>query len=324
MRAAVFRRYGPPDVLHVEDVPKPVPNDDEILVRVRVATVCAGDLRLRKADPFFLRWLSGLRRPTKIFIPGMEFSGTIEATGRKVTEFAPGQHVFGSTGLRFGANAEYACVPERPLLAVKPDNIAFETAAAIPFGGFSALHYLKLAKIAPGQKWLIYGASGSVGSYAVQLAKHFGAHVTAVCSAANLAMVESLGADDTVDYTTQDFSAAGPVYDVVFDAIGKSGFWRSVRALKRGGTYAFAASGLLAPTLGRLWSAITGRVKIVSGMARAKPGDLAFLVGLAQAGKLRAAIDRRYPLEDIAEAHRYVETGRKVGNVVIIVDRNDA
>jgi NADPH:quinone reductase-like Zn-dependent oxidoreductase len=320
LKAAVYNRYGPPDVLHIEDVERPVPKDNEVLVRVHASTVCAGDVRFRKADPFFLRWLNGLFRPRKINILGMELAGTIEAVGRNVTRYRANGQVFGSTGLKFGAYAEYTCVAEGPLLAATPDNVSCETAAAIPFGGVSALFFLRKAGIEAGQKVLIYGASGSVGTFAVQLAKHFGAHVTGVCSTANLQLVKSLGADEVVDYTRTDFSKAGHVYDIVFDTVGKSGFWRSMRALKRGGSYVFAASGLLSPTVGRVWARMTGAGNVGGGMATVAAGDLAFLIGLVEAGTLRVVIDRSYPLNQIAEAHRYVEAGHKKGNVVILID----
>lgn len=322
MKAAVYRRYGPPEVLRIEDVEKPVPNDNEVLVRVHATTVCAGDVRFRKADPFFLRWLNGIWRPKKINVLGMELAGTIETAGKNVTLFGPGGKVFGSAGLKFGAYAEYACVADGPLLATMPGNATYEEAAAIPFGGISALHFLRKASIRPGQKVLIYGASGSVGTFAVQLAKHFGAHVTGVCSTANVELVKSLGADDVVDYAKTDFSRAGRIYDIVFDTVGKSGYWHSLRSLKRGGIYAFAASGLLSPTLGSLWARITGAAKLIGGMARTRPGDLSFLAGLVEAGKLRIVIDRVYSLSEIVKAHRYVEAGHKKGNVVIIVKAN--
>ncbi len=320
MKAVFYRRYGGPDVLQVEDAEKPVPKDNEILVRIHATTVCAADVRFRKADPFFLRFLNGLSRPKKINILGMEFSGSVERVGGSVKRFAKSDLVFGSTGLKFGAYAEYACVADGPAIAAKAATASYEEAAAIPFGGISALHYLRRANIRAGQKVLVYGASGSVGTFAVQLAKHFGARVTGVCSGANLELVKSLGADEVVDYSTQDFSKAGRVYDIVFDTVGSSGFWRSMRSLKRGGFYVFAASGLLTPTIGSVWASLTGAAKLAGGMARIRPGDLPFLMELIEAGKIRAVIDRRYPLNEIAEAHRYVQTGRKKGNVVITVE----
>ena len=323
MKAAVYARYGPPDVLQIRDVEKPVPKDNEVLVRIHATTVCAGDVRLRKADPFFLRCLSGLLRPTKIRILGMEFAGTIESAGKSVTKFGVRDKVFGSAGLKFGTYAEYRCITEGPALAKMPRNATYEEAAAVPFGGISALFFLRKCNIQPGQNVLIYGASGSVGTFAVRLAKHFGAHVTGVCGSTNLELVKSLGADDVVDYTKEDFSRSGRVFDIVFDTVGKSGYWRSMKSLKRGGSYAFTASGLLAPTLGSLWASITGAASLIGGMARFKEGDLSFLAGLIEAGKIRAVIDRRYPLNEIAEAHRYVEAGHKKGNVVIVVGEKE-
>jgi NADPH:quinone reductase-like Zn-dependent oxidoreductase len=237
MRAAVFTEYGPPDVLQIKDVAKPVPKDNEILVRIHATTVCAADYRIRKADPFIVRFVIGLWRPKKIHILGMEFAGTIESVGKAVTRFAAGDQVFGATGFKFGAHAEYACLPEDGTLAIKPVNMTLEEAAAVLFGGFTALHFLRKAKIQAGQKVLIYGASGSVGTFAVQLAKHYGANVTGVCSTANLELVKSLGADEVVDYTREDFSKAGKIYDAVVDTVGKSGFSRSLKSLKRGGYY---------------------------------------------------------------------------------------
>ena len=323
MRAAVYNRYGPPDVLQIRDVEKPVPKDDEVLVRVHASTVCAADWRLRKADPFFVRMLNGLARPKRMTVLGMEFAGTVEAVGKTVTRFSEGDQVFGSTGMKFGAHAEYLCLSQDGLLAIKPDNMPLEQAAAVLFGAVSALHFLRLADIKPGQKALIYGASGSVGVFAVQLAKHFGAHVTAVCSTANLDLARSLGADAVVDYTRQDFSQAGRVYDVIFDTVGKSGFGRSLRSLKRGGRYVWAMAPLSSMLAG-MWVSMTGAAKVMGGMARVQPGDLAFFKELIEAGELRTVIDRRYPLEQIAEAHRHAEAGHKKGHVVILMENTPA
>ncbi|MGI0148267.1 MAG: NAD(P)-dependent alcohol dehydrogenase, partial [Thermoplasmata archaeon] len=229
MKAAVYSRYGPPDVLEVRDVAKPVPGDDEILVRVHATTVCAADWRMRKADPFFIRLLMGLRRPKRPIL-GLEFAGTVESVGKAVTLFREGDAVFGGTGFKFGAHAEYICLREGGLVMAKPVNMTFEEAAAVIFGAMSALHFIRKAKVQPGQRVLVYGASGSVGVFAVQLAKHLGARVTTVCSTSNLDLTKSLGADEVVDYTREDFSNAGKVYDVVLDAVGKSGFSRSLRA----------------------------------------------------------------------------------------------
>ncbi|MDR3699239.1 MAG: NAD(P)-dependent alcohol dehydrogenase [Candidatus Sulfopaludibacter sp.] len=324
MKAAVYTRYGPPEVLEIKDVAKPAPRDNEVLVRVHAATVCAADWRLRKAEPFFIRFLNGLWVPKKARILGMEFAGTVEAVGKAVTRFGEGDPVFGSTGFRFGAHAEYLCVPEDAGIAIKPVNMTFEEAAAVLFGGVTALHFLRKAGVQTGQRVLVYGASGSVGIFAIQLAKHFGAHVTGVCSTANLDLVKSLGADEVVDYTREDFARAGRVYDIVCDTVGKSGFARSLKCLKRGGSYVrIGGSGgmlsILAGMLRSQWISVTGAAKVISGMAKAAEGDLAFLKGLIEAGTLRTVIDRRYSLEEIAQAHRYAEAGHKKGHVVIRV-----
>lgn len=324
MKAAVFTRYGPPEVLEIRDVEKPVPRDDEVLVRIHAATVCAADWRMRKADPFLVRFMIGLRRPKKVHVLGMELSGTVESVGKAVTRFREGDQVFGSTGFDFGAHAEYACLPE-DRLALKPANMTLEEAAAILFGGVSALYFLREAKIQAGQRVLVYGASGSVGVFAVQLAKHFGAHVTGVCSTANLELVESLGADEVVDYTREDFSKAGRVYDIVFDTVGKSGYSRSLRALQRGGSYVrVGGSGRLASILlgmiQAMWVSLTGAGRVFGGVARPAAGDQAFLKELIEAGELRTVIDKRYPLSEIAEAHRHAEAGHKKGHVVVLLE----
>jgi NADPH:quinone reductase-like Zn-dependent oxidoreductase len=326
MKAAVFAEYGPPNVVQIKDVEKPVPKDNEVLVRIHASTICAADYRIRKADPFLVRFMIGLRRP-KIHILGMEFAGTIESVGQAVTRFAAGDQVFGATGFKFGAHAEYACLPEDGTLAIKPVNMTLEQAAAVLFGGFTALHFLRKAKIQAGQKVLIYGASGSVGVFAVQLAKHFGAHVTALCSTANLDLVKSLGADQVVDYTREDFSRAGRVYDMVFDTVGYSGFSRSLTSLKRGGFYVRGGgSGRLLSMLGDIlrgmWISITGAAKIVGGVARGDAADVSFLKQLIEAGEIRTVIDRRYSLDQIAEAHRYAEAGHKKGHVVIVIEQD--
>jgi len=324
MKAAVYTRYGPPEVLQIKDVEKPAPKDNEVLIRIHATTVCAGDWRMRRADPLLVRFMNGIWRPKKIQILGMEFAGTVESRGKAVTRFAEGDQVFGSTGFQFGAHAEYRCVPEDGALAIKPVNMTMEEAAAVLFGGVSALYFLRRGKIQAGQKALIYGASGSVGVFAVQLAKHFGAHVTAVCSTANLGLVKFLGADEVVDYTREDFSRAGRVYDMVFDTVGQSGFSRSLKSLKPGGFYVrVGGSGRLLSILGAIlegmWASATGVAKVVSGAAHVAPGDVSFLKELIESGKLRTVIDRRYSLDEIAEAHRYVEAGHKKGHVVIVL-----
>jgi NADPH:quinone reductase-like Zn-dependent oxidoreductase len=326
MKAAVYTRYGPPDVLQIREVEKPVPRDNQVLVRVHATTVSAADWRARKADPVIARFMIGLWRPKKVRILGIEFSGHVESVGKAVTRFAVGDEVFGATGFTFGAHAEYVCVPEDGSLAIKPVNMTFEEAAAVSFGGLSALHFLRKTTIDGGDKVLVYGASGSVGVFAVQLAKHFGAHVTGVCSTANLDMVKSLGADEVVDYTREDFSHAGRVYDIVFDTVGKSGFSRSLKSLKRGGFYVrVGGSGRLSSILGDslrgMWISQTGAAKVIGGVGRGSAADLSFLKGLIEAGKLKTVIDRRYSLHEIAEAHRHAEAGHKKGHVVVLLDQ---
>lgn len=312
MKAIVCTRYGPPDVLQLKEVEKPIPKDNQILVRVRATTVTSGDVRVRKADPFIVRLFFGLTKPKRPIL-GSDLAGQVEAVGKDVRRFKPGDQIFGG-GIR--TYAEYTCVKEDGPRAIKPANVTFEEAAAIPWGAGCSLYFLRRGGIREGQKVLIYGASGSLGTAAVQLAKYFGAEVTGVCSGANLELVKSLGADEVIDYTKQDF-AARATYDLVYHTVGKISFSRGLRSVKRGGAYVSALS--LAPILRRLWAAIAGRKKVVGGIAKVKAEDIVFLKELVEAGKLRPVIDRRYPFEQIAEAHRYVEQGHKKGNVVITV-----
>lgn len=310
MKAAVYTRYGPPEVLQVKDVEKPIPKDNQVLIRVFATTVTSGDVRLRKADPFLVRLFAGLTRPKKPII-GSELAGVVEALGKDARQFKVGEQVFGAS---VSAYAEYTCVKDGGLRARKPTNMTFEEAAAIPFGALSALHFLRKGNVRKGQSVLVVGASGGVGTAAVQLAMHFGADVTGVCSTANLDLVKSLGANRVIDYTKEDF-AAPATYDVIFDTVGKSGFLRSMKSLKKKGVFLSAVA--LVPILRKLWASIAGRKRVVGGISKPKTEDLVFLKELIEAGKLRSVIDRRYPLEQIAEAHRYVEGGHKKGNVVI-------
>ena len=320
MKAIQITRYGPPEVLQLAEVDKPEPKRGEVRVRVHATTVCAGDVRIRKADPFFLRVVSGgLFRPTKVRTPGMEFAGDVDAVGEGVSGFAVGDPVFGSTGLKFGANAEYVCAPQS-LLAAKPADVPYERAAPVAFGGISALHYLRAAGLQAGQKLLVYGASGSVGTAAVQLGKHFGAHVTGVCSRGNLDLVRSLGADTVLDYAVDDYSRDWAIYDVVFDTVGKSDIKRGIRALKRGGAYAFAVMSLVSYARVKLSAALTGRIRVIDGIARVRSADLAFLMQLIRGGSFTPVVDRMYPLGDIVAAHTYVDAGHKTGNVVVLVN----
>ncbi len=319
MRAAVYHRYGPPEVIRIEEVPKPAPKDDEVLIRVHATTVCAADWRLRKADPFLVRAFNGLLRPKRLRILGMELSGTIEAVGSKVTRFSPGEEVFGSPLFKLGAHAEYNCLSEDGLLAHRPANMALDEAAAVMFGALTAMGYLRKANIRAGQRVLIYGASGSVGVFAVQLAKHFGAHVTGVCGTANLDLVRSLGADAVLDYTREDFAGAGPIYDVIFDTVGYSGIRRSLRALKRGGVYLLGAAMPDRAILAALWAKVTGAGRVIAAGSKAAPDDPALFKQLIEAGVLRTVIDRRFTLDQIADAHRLAEGGHKRGHALVLI-----
>ncbi len=317
MEAVVHDRYGPPEVLGLEDVERPVPKEDEVLVKVRATTVTRTDTGLRSSEYPFTRIFTGLRRP-KRRISGMELAGEVEAVGAGVTEFEVGDEVF---GIRAGANAEYVCVPESGVLAHKPGGLTYEEAAAVADGALLALTCLEPAKLRKGQSILVYGASGSIGTAAVQLARHVGAHVTAVCNTKNLELVRSLGADRVIDYTQEDFTKNGQTYDVIFDAVGKHSFRRCRHSLKPGGTYITADLGFMyhAPLLALL-TRFVGDKKATLGIGKYRKQDVLRLKELIEAGEYRAVIDRTYPLEDVAEAARYVETGQKTGNVVLTVN----
>jgi NADPH:quinone reductase-like Zn-dependent oxidoreductase len=319
MRAVVYDRYGPPDVLRLADVDRPVPAEDEVLVRIHATTVNRTDCGWRSAKPFLIRYFIGLLRPKRKIL-GMELAGEVEAVGAAVTEFEVGDHVFGVKG--FGAHAEYVCIRESAALAHKPAGMSFEEAAAVCDGVCTALSCLRRADLRTGQKILIYGATGSIGSAAVQLAKHLGADVTAVCNTKNLELVRSLGADRVIDYTHDDFTKNGELYDVIFDAVGKQSFMQCRRSLKPGGIYV-ATDGLRNLPLA-LWTSRIGDKKAALGIAKYKKKDVLFLKELIEAGEYRAVIDRSYPLEDAVEATRYVETGQKTGNVVLIVNGGTA
>jgi NADPH:quinone reductase-like Zn-dependent oxidoreductase len=319
MKAVVQDRYGPPEVLRIEDVAKPVPGDDQVLVRVRASTVSQSDTHLRGANPFFWRFFVGLRRP-RIRTLGVEFAGEVEAVGSAVREFNVGDRVFG--GPRgFGAHAEYICLRETAAIARMPAGMSFEDAAAVCDGSSEALATLRKAETREGQRLVIYGASGSLGTAAVQIAKHLGAHVTAVCNTKNVEIVRSLGADEVIDYTQEDFAKNGQTYDAIIDAVGKYAYFWGRRALKPGGIYVETDLGphklhtLVMVVLTRWFG--TKRLRFAGGW-RNKP-DLLFAKGLIEAGEYRPVIDRRYPLEQAAEAHRYVETWQKTGNVVLTV-----
>lgn len=322
MRAVVYDRYGPPEVLRLEEVQRPVPKDDEVLIRVHASTVNRTDTGLRSAEYFISRFFTGLLRP-RWRIPGTELAGEVEALGSAVTEFAVGDHVFGVSSRTAGAHAEFVSLPESAPLAHMPTGVSFEEAAAVPDGVILAMSFLKRVDLEKRREVLIYGASGSIGSAGVQLAKHFDADVTAVCNTKNVELVGSLGADRVIDYTKEDFTKDGVTYDFVFDAVGKLSFKRCKGSLRPGGIYGSTDLGPYSqnPFLA-LWTSRVGDKKVLFPIPRYTKQDVILAKELMETGKYRAVIDRRYPLEDVVEANRYVETGQKTGNVVLTVSHD--
>ncbi len=317
MKAIVYNQYGSPEVLQMKEVEKPFPKHNEILLRIKATAVNSGDVRLRKADPFAVRFIFGLIKP-KINILGSVFSGEVESVGVDVKQFKVGDHVFGHTDMSFGAYSEYICLAENGSMALKPVNISHEEAAAIPFGGVTALHFIKKARIEANQKVLVVGASGAVGSAAVQLAKSYGAIVTGVCSTANIDLVKSIGADHVIDYTKEDFTLNGITYDVIFDTVKAISVSKSVKSLNKNGIMILSAAGLPEMLQG-LWISMTSTIKVITGVTSHAAADIVFLKELIEKGKFKPVVDRSYPLEHIAEAHAYVEKGHKKGNVIISI-----
>lgn len=320
MKAVIFTQYGAPSVLTLKEIEKPTLKKDEILVKIMATAVNSGDCRIRRADPFAVRFFFGLTKP-KTNILGSVLSGEIEAIGSDVKLYNVGDKVFGSTDMKFGAYAEYKIFSETATLALKPESLSHEQAAVIPFGGTTALHFIKKAEIKAGQKVLIVGASGAVGTATIQIAKAFGAIVTAVCSTANLDLVRSLGADKVIDYTKEDFTENNEKYDVIFDTVNTIHFSKSAKSLNVNGKMILSAAGLTEMIKG-LWLTMTTDKKVLTGVTKQSAADINYLKGLVESGKLKPVIDKTYSIHEMAAAHTYVETGRKKGNVAITISSN--
>ncbi|MBA3869638.1 MAG: NAD(P)-dependent alcohol dehydrogenase [Anaerolineae bacterium] len=322
MKAIVWTTYGPADGLHLKELPKPSPKDNEVLIKIHAASVTAGDCEVRTLKlPFMLgiplRLWFGIRNPGEKIL-GQELAGEIEAVGKDVKRFKVGDAIFGTPGFSFGAYAEYKCLAETAVIAIKLANMTYEEAAGITIGGQEALHFMRQADIQPGQKVLINAAGGSIGTFALQLAKYFGAEVTAVDRTEKLDTMRSIGADHVIDYMREDFTKGGETYDIIYDVIGKSSFAGCIKSLKPNGRYLLGNAGLPQMLQGR-WASMTSDKKVIMGTANLNVKDLDFLKGLVEQGKIKTVIDRSYPLEQVADAHRYVESGQKKGNVIITV-----
>lgn len=320
MKAVTYAKYGSPDVLEIKELSKPVPKNNEVLIKTIATTVTSGDRRVRSLDvPFgfglISRLVFGISGPKQPIL-GTELAGTIEAVGKDVTKFNIGDSVFAFNGVTMGCHAEYKCIPEDGSISLKPENLTFDEAAALSFGGTSALDFFRRGNLRSGDKVLINGASGSVGTAAVQLAKHFGAEVTGVCSTPNVELVKTLGAAYVIDYTKEDFTQNGETYDIIVDTVGTAQYNTSKDSLKDDGRLLLVFGEL--PDMLRIpWVLLTSSKKIIAGPANANGNDLRFLAKLAEAGEYKPVIDRRYPLEEISEAHRYVDAGHKKGNVIV-------
>jgi NADPH:quinone reductase-like Zn-dependent oxidoreductase len=325
MKAIICTKYGSPDFLKLVEIEKPIPKDNEVLVKIFATTVCSGDARIRRFDVPPLFWLPfriviGFIKPRKIL--GMAFSGEIKSIGKKVKNFKVGDKVFGSNEFEMSCHAEYVCTPENGLISIKPENKSHEEAAALYFGSNTSLSFFKKGNIQAGQKVLIYGASGSLGTAAIQLAKHFGAEVTAVCSTANLDLVKAIGADKVIDYTKENFVDNGEKYDIIYETVGKARFSDCLRLLKKNGYFLRAVHLTMLSILRGIWVKLTTSKKVIGGIATTKPEDLHFLKELFENGNINPVIDKTYALEEIADAYRHVDNGHKKGNVVISVVKN--
>ena len=332
MKAIIWTKYGPPEGLQLQEIDKPTPKDNEVLIKVHATTVTAGDCEMRSLKvPLGLgipmRLYNGLRKPKKFTILGQELAGEIEAVGKDVTLFKQGDQVFAASGIftTSGGYTEYVCMPEKPeegMLALKPVNMSYEEAAAVPFGGFEALHFLRKANVQNGQKILIIGAGGTIGTFAVQIAKSFGTEVTAVDIGTKLDMLRSIGADNVIDYTQTDYTKTGDKYDVIFDVMGKGSKRGCLRSLNPRGIYV-SSNPKVSMIFWAIWALLTSRKRVKTGTSSYTPESIIFLKKQIEAGKIKTVIDRRYPLEQMVDAHKYFETGQKKGNIIINVVPNE-
>jgi NADPH:quinone reductase-like Zn-dependent oxidoreductase len=327
MKAAIWTKYGPPKVIVLKDIEKPSCGENEILIKIHAASVTMGDCEMRKLKfspvlAFLMRLMNGIRKPKRIMILGQDLAGEIEDIGNKVTKFKRGEQIFGSAGFKMGAYAEYRCLPEEGdgVLITKPSNMSFEEAAAVPLGGLNALYFLEKGNIQDGQKVLVNGGGGSIGSFAIQIAKAFGGEVTGVDSTDKIEMMRSIGADYVVDYTQQDFTKQGEKYDIILDVVRKSSFKGCIKSLNKNGVYLQANHGMGRRIKGR-WISMRSSKKVISGTISEEEESLNTLKDLIEAGKIKSFIDKKFTLEEIVEAHEYVETGKKKGNVVIAIKK---